>query len=204
MDASEKVRVAPHSGPEIRAALEALHAESVGFWSAFDTPSFLAPLSDAWSPAENVRHLTKSMRAVTQGLRMPRLLLLLAFRGARRPSRSFDEMRSAHRARLAQGADAGRFAPGPRPAPADAQAERAQIMAYHSTAVEALSAGIGRWPERSLDRRQLPHPLLGSLTVREMLFFTLYHNQHHVETVGRRIAAATVPALDGSGNRGAS
>jgi hypothetical protein len=34
----------------------------------------------------------------------------------------------------------------------------------------------------------LPHPLLGKLTVREMLFFTLYHQRHHVAVVERRIA----------------
>jgi hypothetical protein len=42
------------------------------------------------------------------------------------------------------------------------------------------------WGEGSLDRCRLPHPLLGKLTVREMLFFTLYHNLHHVQNVARR------------------
>jgi hypothetical protein len=32
----------------------------------------------------------------------------------------------------------------------------------------------------------MPHPLLGKLTVREMLLFTLYHNLHHVQNVARR------------------
>jgi hypothetical protein len=38
-----------------------------------------------------------------------------------------------------------------------------------------------------LERIRLPHPLLGRLTTREMLFFTLYHNQHHVEVAKRRL-----------------
>jgi hypothetical protein len=25
----------------------------------------------------------------------------------------------------------------------------------------------------------LPHPLLGKLTIREMLYFTVYHGEHH-------------------------
>jgi uncharacterized damage-inducible protein DinB len=40
-----------------------------------------------------------------------------------------------------------------------------------------------------LDRLRLPHPALGKLTVREMLFFTIYHNIHHVENVVRRLSA---------------
>lgn len=38
---------------------------------------------------------------------------------------------------------------------------------------------------------------LGKLTVREMLFFTLYHNLHHAQNVARRtgIAFADEPPL---------
>ena len=36
-----------------------------------------------------------------------------------------------------------------------------------------------------LDAVLLPHPLLGKLTVREMLFFTVYHVQHHRALVER-------------------
>jgi len=34
--------------------------------------------------------------------------------------------------------------------------------------------------EDDLDRVMLPHPLLGKLTLREMLFFTIYHVEHHL------------------------
>ena len=180
-----------HSGKEIRAALVALHTESVRYWLTFDTPTFLAPIGDAWSPADNVRHLTKSMRAVTRGLGLPRAFLLVAFFARQRPSRSYEAMRDTYRARLAQGASAGKFAPGAPPRLNDPEAARAQIMAYHAVAVSALCESIARWPDSLLHRRHLPHPLLGKLTVREMLFFTLYHSQHHVDTVRRRMAAAT-------------
>jgi hypothetical protein len=34
-----------------------------------------------------------------------------------------------------------------------------------------------------LDLLILPHPLLGKLTLREMLYFTLYHVEHHEKQV---------------------
>ncbi len=53
--------------------------------------------------------------------------------------------------------------------------------------VSGLVGKIPGWSEAALDRYRLPHPLLGKLTVREMLFFTLYHNAHHLDQVaGRR------------------
>lgn len=186
----------PRTGAELRTALAEVHRKSVGYWESFDTAAFLAPIGDAWSPAENVRHLTKSMRAVTQGLHMPSPVLWIlsaqAFlvRGPQGPSRPYAEVREAYQARLAKGADAGRFSPGKRPVPSDPAAERARVMTFHATALSALDAAIARWSERRLDVWTLPHPLMGPLTVREMLCFTVYHNQHHVENVRRRVGAA--------------
>jgi hypothetical protein len=50
-------------------------------------------------------------------------------------------------------------------------------------------ANLHRSSQSALDRWRLPHPLLGRLTVREMLFFTLCHNRHHLEGVRRKLAA---------------
>jgi uncharacterized damage-inducible protein DinB len=63
-------------------------------------------------------------------------------------------------------------------------------MASHAAAVAELCAAIAQWPETALDARRLPHPLIGRLTVREMLLFTVYHNRHHLENVQRRFASA--------------
>jgi len=46
---------------------------------------------------------------------------------------------------------------------------------------------MGDWSELQMDRIRLPHPVLGKLSVREMLFFTLYHNQHHLDAAKRRL-----------------
>ena len=54
---------------------------------------------------------------------------------------------------------------------------------------ERLPAALANWNEKALDRHCLPHPVLGKLTVREMLFFTLYHNTHHVNDVERLLAS---------------
>ncbi|WP_145979260.1 DinB family protein [Gemmatimonas phototrophica] len=189
MDDSALSDSARSSGSDIRTALHALHRESVAYWDALNTATFLAPIGTAWSPAENVRHLTKSMRAVTQGLQLPRVVLLVAFGRATAPSRPYAAVREVYRARLAQGASAGRFAPRPHAAPSNPEDARARTMAAHAAAVASLCDAVERWPERALDARRLPHPLLGRLTVREMLFFTLYHNRHHLENVQRRFAS---------------
>ena len=116
---------------------------------------------------------------------MPRWLLWLRS-GRGRVSRGYDEMRQVYLARLARGASAGRFAPASMKE--HTEAERDRVMSYHAAAVERLTS-IARWPERALDTTKMPHPLLGSITVREMLLFTLYHNRHHLEGVRRRVTS---------------
>jgi hypothetical protein len=38
---------------------------------------------------------------------------------------------------------------------------------------------MDKFSEAQLDEYVLPHPILGKLTIREMLYFTIYHATHH-------------------------
>jgi hypothetical protein len=171
---------------QIVEALQQQDVESTAYWNAFDTDAFFSGIGTGWSPADTIRHLIKSTRPVVKALAMPRLFLRLLFGKARRPSRSYDDLRATYLGALAKGADAGRFAPSQR-TETDREAWRTQIMAQSAGVNRDLRAAIARWRDDKLDRCQLPHPLLGKLTVREMLFFTLYHQRHHGEVVKRRL-----------------
>ena len=170
---------------EILTRLDAIDAESAAYWSAFDGPTFFAKLGEAWSPAENVRHLVKSTRPVTKALKLPRIALWVMFGRPKRASVPYDALVERYHGLLAAGGNAGRFAPSSREE-VDLEARRAEILAQRTEVFRALRAAIARWPDAALDRSQLPHPLLGKLTVREMLYFTLYHQLHHMGVVERR------------------
>ncbi|HEX7153435.1 MAG TPA: DinB family protein [Thermoanaerobaculia bacterium] len=180
---------APATRERLDAALQQIENDSVAYWNTFATEAFFAPLGGGWSPAENVRHLAKSVRAVTKGLKMPRLVVRFLFGAPRRPSESYEELRARYATILEKGANAGRFAPSQRQE-TDLEAWRTQIMEQFTTANRELRTALTRWPDKSLDRHQMPHPLLGKLTVREMLCFTAYHQLHHMDGVKRKVAAA--------------
>ena len=173
---------------DILRKLDAVEGESAAYWGAFDAPVFFAKLGEAWSPAENVRHLVKSIRPVTKALKMPRLVLRVMFGKPKRASVAYDALVERYQGLLAAGGKAGRFAPSPREEQ-DLEGRRAEILAQRAEANRALREAILRWPDAALDRNQLPHPLLGNLTVREMLYFTLYHQLHHMNVVERRRTA---------------
>ncbi|HKR63415.1 MAG TPA: DinB family protein [Thermoanaerobaculia bacterium] len=172
---------------EILDALRDAERTTVAYWNAFPLEEFFAQIGEAWSPAENVRHLTKSIPPVAKALTTPRLILRVMFGNPRRASVSLDDLVARYRKLLDEGGKAGRFSPSAH-TESDLAAWRAKIMSDHHIAQEQLRASIERWPDAKLDRYQLPHPLLGKLTIREMLLFTLYHEGHHVEVVKRRKA----------------
>lgn len=168
---------------EIAAALNRVHDEGDAFWTSFNVDSFFKQSGEKWSPAQTVRHLTKSTRPVAKALRMPRLLLRLLFGVSKRSSTSFEDLREKYRARLNEGAQAGRFAPS-----SNSGTDRDAIMADRARVKADLLNIVRRWPEDALDKYQMPHPVLGKLTVREMLYFTIYHHQHHEDVIRRRTA----------------
>ena len=176
----------PYTGVELVAALGRVQEESDAYLRALPPSVFFAPQGPAWSPAEHARHLAKSLRPLTRVLRWPRPVLGVLFGRHRGPGRDFAELRRTYQAALAAGGQAGRFAPSVQPPPQDLAAGQDAILSRLGVTVRAVQAAVQHWPEPTLDRYQLPHPLLGRLTVREMLEFSVYHQAHHLRRVAER------------------
>lgn len=187
----------PASREEILAEISRLAAVIEAFASSMDTATFFAPqIEDGltrWSPAEQIRHLTRSTYPLARGLSLPRLVLALRFGLRLRRPQSYAQVAERYARFLREERpQAGRFAPSRDEAAPD-DARRAQIMARFRDAVSRLAGAVERWPERALDRYRVPHPLLGGMSVREMLFFTAFHTAHHGSQIARRAAPAEAP-----------
>lgn len=182
----------PCSKDEILHGIDEVEAEVAAFFGGLSDAELVHREGDAWTPAEHLAHLATSVSAVARGLAMPRLLLRLRFGRAPAPSRSFAELRQDYRERLARGGRAsGAFVPARQdPEPAAVAPLRTALLARWGRVNGRLRTALEPWSERQLDRIRLPHPLLGKLTTREMLFFTLYHGRHHVEGARRRLPGA--------------
>jgi hypothetical protein len=182
----------PHTGVELVAALGRVQQEGNAYLRTLPPSVFFAPQGPAWSPAEHARHLVKSLSPLMWVLRWPRPVIGLLFGRQRGAGRTFAELRQTYQATLAAGGKAGRFAPTVQPPPADLAEGQKKIVRRLAATVRAVQSAFQCWPEPALDRYQLPHPLLGRLTVREMLAFSVYHHAHHL----RRIAERSQDAMD--------
>ncbi len=179
----------PRTKADLQQALGTLSAGGLKFWLEMEPTRFASPFGEAWSPADNVRHLIKSTVPVTRALKLPGLVLRVLFGPGGGTSATYADLVERYDAVLAAGGKAGRFAPSPLRPPADLSSWQVRLVADCQAAVDALAGALGSWSETDLDRRRLPHPLLGKLTVREMLFFTLIHYDHHRALVARRLGA---------------
>lgn len=140
-----------------------------------------ATKSEKWSPAEHIMHLNLSVKPLELAYRLPGFLLAWKFGRANRMSRTYDELLNKYRLKL----DSGGKAPS------------AFIPETHHRTFEEITGEFrqrhhhliqlaGHWSEKKLDTYILPHPLLGKLTLREMLYFTALHIHHHEQLIIRQ------------------
>ena len=176
----------PFTGTDHSNGLGALLASGSAYLASLPDSVFFAPQGNAWSPAGHIRHLRKAGAPLARALKLPRWMISLRFGMRGGASRSFVEVRDAYRAALDRGAQAGRFAPEPEATLAEPHTRRLEIMNAWAGVTVDLQGAIAKWPEGPLDRLRLPHPLLGLLSVREMLAFTVYHTAHHLRRVAER------------------
>ncbi len=181
----------PFTHAELMLALTRSKQETALYFGGLAPETFFKHIRSEWSAAENLDHLNKAVSLVVRALRVPRVVARIAFGAAKAQSRRYDDIVEAYTASLQQGgAAAGRVLPEVAQQPADlAAAQRESVNAWQAVC-DKLLAAINDWSETELDHHQLPHPLLGKLTVREMLFFTLYHNGHHVKQARGMLAQA--------------
>jgi hypothetical protein len=177
----------PATGAEFRSALSSLLGEGMTYQSPRSDAWFFAPQGNAWSPAVHYRHLRKSSSALLQGVRLPKLILQLRFGRHRGPSRPFDELRTIYLRMIAEGAKAKKgFVPPEEPSPPDPVSRRQEILNRWTSVTIELTNAIAEWDEASLDTVQVPHPLLGTLSMREMMAFTVFHTAHHLQRIAER------------------
>jgi hypothetical protein len=169
---------------DLISSFEKVHHEVATYFLSLPRDSFFKSPSGKWSPAENLLHLVKSVKPVAMAMKMPCGVLKILFGKPQAASRRFEQIKETYQRTLANGGKAaGRFIPSIQETPLHPDQFRNNLVQKWNATGESLLAVLRNWKDENLDNYLLPHPLLGKLTIREMLFFTLYHDLHHVNNV---------------------
>lgn len=165
---------------EIILLLQQNHQSFFDLIENLQQPEFNKKVSDKWTPAQQYVHILKSVAPVNMAFVLPRFILKWKFGKANRPSKTYDQLIEKYKTKL----QAGGRATGQFNVEKDYDFEQREILFKKTrTVVTQLCKRINNYSEEALDYYILPHPLLGKLTLREMLYFTAYHVQHHQQLV---------------------
>jgi len=140
---------------------------------------FNISVQNKWTTAENISHLLTATKMTLLPFTLPKFVPALLYGKSNGKSRTYDELVAAYESKLASGAKAtGAYVPKKTNYNPNKLAK--QILNEGEKLVTAIDT---KWTEEQLDTYRVAHPILGKLTMRELAYFTIYHNIHHTETI---------------------
>lgn len=169
------------TGNEISRQIRENHQAFIAMMLGFNETDFTKSTNGKWTPGQQLDHIRLSVKPLVSALTLPDFVIGLLFGKANRASKSYEDLVAKYKTALDNGAAAS-----PRFVPKKVSFEQREPIAKQlSELVGKLESRISRYPEKKLDSLILPHPLLGKLTLREMLYFTNYHVIHHHQLTNR-------------------
>ena len=95
------------------------------------------------------------------------------------------EIKNAYLIKINSGSGAGVFTPIGENTKIDISLQQ-KLVSDFSKLFGKYKKQILSWEDSDLDKYNMPHPILGNITIREMLLFSIYHLFHHTKKVEAR------------------
>ncbi len=135
---------------------------------------------DKWSIAENIDHLIRSTNPISLSMAyIPKPLFSLLMGISKTDPEGYDDIVTRYQSKLSNGAKAALpYTPKP-----FFPKDKKKAIDKWNKCIDKLVSQIERWNERDLEQYRMPHPIIGKISILEMLFFVLYHIEHHTKTI---------------------
>jgi len=168
---------------EILAMFEQLHTEINAFMQQMSLEQKCTIVGDKWSALQNLDHLNKVLGFLNKALSKPKFILRFAFGKPNRVGRNYKELV----ARYQEKAKGPAVAPKVYQAQGNANLSAEAVEQYFQALSQKFVRIVARkWENQQLDNYLLVHPLLGKLTIREMLYFVHWHTNHHFRAIKKK------------------
>ncbi len=165
--------------PQLLRELQNRHEAFSSSILRLDEEAFYSAPAGKWHAGQQLNHICRSLAPVQLAFSLPKWLLGIAFGKINQDSRTYEALVAAYQARLSEGKKAPKAYRPRSVAFADRHKQTTQLRKQ----IDRLTNLAGRFTEQELYALRLPHPLLGKITLREMLYFTAYHVVHHQEQI---------------------
>lgn len=138
-----------------------------------------------WSAGQHVIHLVQSSKPLLKALQLPNFIIKWRFGKSNRPSRSYVDVINRYNEKLSA-VGTGVVGPFSRVMPTSQPSESIKWLSEISdlnTKINKLTLGYSK---KSLETLLLPHPLMGKMTLNEILMWNAYHTEHHVNVLKQK------------------
>jgi hypothetical protein len=160
---------------EIQTGLVKSYKSFTDYVSSLSEEEYMRAPEGKWTAGQQLDHLIRAVDPLAKGLLLPKFVVRLVFGKSNRPSKSYEDLVKKYKSKLeAGGKAAGRFVPS-----AISFGDKKKYSEKLLKKIGKLNNNINGYSETQLDTFILPHPLLGKITIREMMYFTIYHAEHH-------------------------
>lgn len=154
-------------------------AHSIFWETALLKPNATISINGKWSINQNVDHINIALSRLNNYLALPKSSIESNFGLSNRVSHSNEEFVKTYLNALANGVKTT----APYIPESNLETNSKELVDQGKKVLEAFVSNLQNWSEEELERYNCPHPILGKITVREILYFTIYHAQHHHETI---------------------
>jgi hypothetical protein len=147
----------------------------ITYINGLTTEEYLFSYRQKWAAGQQLNHIVLCIKPLLQVFSLDSATIAQNFGSTNRPGVSYDELLETYLGKLKEGGKApDRFVPE------IGDVDKRKVLAESlGKMVKDLCSKIEGFTEQELDSLCIPHPLLGNLTMREMLFNVIYHVQHH-------------------------
>ncbi len=145
--------------------------------------NFEANYNNKWSAGQDLVHLIKVLGIVNIGFTLPKILLNLLYGRNKKETRGFHELQTLYKSALEGGAKSPTiYIPKP-----VLFKDKISLINKHVVLNQAFIKKIEAHSDKALDNYRLPHPILGKVSLRELIIFTSLHTTHHLELLKQKL-----------------
>ncbi len=174
----------PHSKSEILASLRDVSNKVKDYYTSISPELFFHDGLGGWSPAQNLSHITFIASLAANLFKLPRFLLVLF--GKQDHQRDFKTLHDDY-----LGSDKfiyiGPLAPSTIQPPSNAKEVIHKMASDWIKSSEEIISALQSVPEEDFDNYSIPHPSMGMLSYREMVYVLIIHPIHHTYKVEQKL-----------------
>lgn len=130
-----------------------------------------------WTTSQHILHLVNSLQLLNNVLSYPRFFLKYKFGLSNRPSTDYDAVVKKYQDLLLENKD--KTIEFNKNLKSPLLKDRTRLLTRLQIQHKKLQYKTRKISDINLDTLVIPHPLMGKMTVRELIMWAAYHTEHH-------------------------